>query len=78
MTGDQYDLEAYVLGAAVAIRESSAWLSTALTLLNAIDVRTTVLPDLAVYLADLAHELDPTHTRVPTEEMHRAPEPETE
>ena len=76
MTGDQYDLEAYVLGAAVAIRESSAWLSTAITLLNAIDVRTTVLPDLAVYLADLSHELDGTHLRV--EEMHRAPQPETE
>jgi hypothetical protein len=77
MTGDEYDVDAYVLGAAVSLREASAWISTALTLLNAIDVRTTVLPDLNVWLADLSHELDPTHKRVP-EEMHRAPESETE
>jgi hypothetical protein len=73
MTGNEYDVDAYVLGAAVSLREASAWISTALTLLNAIDVRTSVLNDLAVYLADLSHELDPTHKRVP-EEMHRAPE----
>ena len=71
MTPDEHR---HVIGAAMSIREAAAWITVAVRLLRAIGVQSAVLPDLAVWLADLAHDLDPTDQRVPPpEEETRAP-----
>jgi len=71
MTPDEHR---HVLGAAMSIREAAAWLTVASRLFRAVGVTSTVLPDLAVWLADLAHDIDPTDQRVPPpEEESRAP-----
>ncbi len=71
------DRERHTAGAGIALREASAYITAAVQLLAAMGVHSTVLPDLAVWLADLAHEFDPSHTRAPQEYRH-APQPPTE
>lgn len=67
MTPEQ---ERHVTGAGIALREAAVWITIAVRLLREIDVHSQALPDLAGWLADLSHELDPTHTRIPEEYRH--------